>query len=502
MRAGFDLLKIVHAFRGRETVLFEFGRQSGRPHRRVLSCSLYNEKIQSVGRTLPVPTDLKSTINLPKTGFAMKAGLPQNEPKILARWEEQRIYDRIREVRKGAPTYVLHDGPPYANGRIHLGTAFNKILKDFIVKSKNMSGFDAPYVPGWDCHGLPIEIKVDKELGGKKLQMPALSVRAACRKYAQKFLDLQRQQFKRIGVFGRFDQPYATMTPQYEAAVLEILYRFLENDFVYKGLRSVYWCVFDETALAEAEVEYENHTSPTVWVKYPFVGDPASLDAALKGKKVSTIIWTTTPWTLPASMAVAFHPDEEYVALETGDDVFIVGARLAAVVQEKTDLRTAREIARFPGRKLEYADFQHPFLDRKILGVLADYVTMDTGTGVVHTAPAHGAEDFITGQKYGIDPTCNVDKSGIMRNGLPEYEGKRVFDANAPIVELLKARGVLLHSENMEHSYPHCWRCHNPVIFRATEQWFIGMESPMQGKTLRARTLEEIAKVKWDPAWG
>ncbi len=449
--------------------------------------------------------DLKSTINLPKTGFPMKAGLPQNEPKMLARWEEQRIYDRIREVRKGAPTYVLHDGPPYANGPIHLGTAMNKCLKDFIVKSKNMAGFDSPYVPGWDCHGLPIEIKVDQMLGGKKLQMAAVDVRSECRKYAEKFLDLQRSQFKRIGVFGRWDQPYSTMTPQYEAAVLDILFRFLENDFVYKGLRPVYWCMFDETALAEAEVEYENHTSPTVWVKYPFAGDPVSLDTGLKGKKVSTIIWTTTPWTLPASMAVAFHPDEEYVALEAGDDVYIVAARLAGETLGKTGLK-AQEIARFPGRKMEYAEFRHPFLDRKILGVLADYVTMDTGTGVVHTAPAHGAEDFFTGQKYKIDPTCNVDKSGILRHGLPEYDGKRVFDANDSIVELLKKRGVLLHSEKVEHSYPHCWRCHNPVIFRATEQWFIGMETPMKGdnkgETMRSRTLAEIAKVKWDPAWG
>jgi len=290
--------------------------------------------------------DLKSTINLPKTAFPMKAGLPQNEPKILARWEERRIYDRIREERKGAPTYVLHDGPPYANGPIHLGTAMNKCLKDFIVKSKNMAGFDSPYVPGWDCHGLPIEIKVDQMLGGKKLQMAAVDVRAECRKYAEKFLELQRSQFKRIGVFGRWDNPYSTMTPQYEEAVLDILYRFLENDFVYKGLRSVYWCVFDETALAEAEVEYENHTSPTIWVKYPFAGDPASIDAALKGKKVFTIIWTTTPWTLPASMAVAFHPDEEYVALENGGEVFIVGARLAEVVKDRPVRRSQNGIHR------------------------------------------------------------------------------------------------------------------------------------------------------------
>ena len=280
-----------------------------------------------------MPTDLKSTINLPKTGFPMKAGLPQNEPKILARWEEQRIYDRIREARKGAPTYVLHDGPPYANGPIHLGTAMNKCLKDFIVKSKNMAGFDSPYVPGWDCHGLPIEIKVDQMLGGKKLEMAAVDVRSECRKYAEKFLDLQRSQFKRIGVFGRFDKPYSTMTPQYEAAVLDILYRFLENDFVYKGLRSVYWCVFDETALAEAEVEYENHTSPTVWVKYPLRAIRLRSTQRSKGKKVFTIIWTTTPWTLPASMAVAFHPDEEYVALESGGEVYIVASKLRPSTQ-------------------------------------------------------------------------------------------------------------------------------------------------------------------------
>src|SRR5258708_9780159 len=352
MRTGCDLLKIVHAFPGRETVLFEFTPGAAVPVRRVLPRSLYNEKIQSVGRTFRVPMDLKSTINLPKTAFPMKAGLPQNEPKILARWEEQRIYDRIREVRKRAPTYVWHDGPQYANGPIHLGTAMNKCLKDFIVKSKNMAGFDSPYVPGWDCHGLPIEIKVDQMLGGKKLQMAAVDVRTECRKYAEKFLDLQRSQFKRIGVFGRFGQPYSTMTAQYEAAVLDILYRFLENDFVYKGLRSAYWCVFDETALAEAEVEYENHTSPTVWVKYQFAGDPASLDAALKGKKVFTIIWTTTPWTLPASMAVAFHPDEEYVALEAGpennDDVFILGPRPPERAQKTPILQSPTQISPLP----------------------------------------------------------------------------------------------------------------------------------------------------------
>ncbi len=469
------------------------------------------KRFNHLGESNRVPLELKATINLPKTAFPMKANLPQNEPKILARWEQAGIYERIREARKGSPAYILHDGPPYTSGPIHLGTALNKCLKDFIVKSKTMAGFDAPYVPGWDCHGLPIEIKVDKELGGKKLQMRPLDVRAECRKYAQKFLDLQRQQFKRIGVFGRFDRPYATMNPQYESVVLSTFFSFYENGFVYKGLRAVYWCMHDETALAEAEVEYENHTSPTVWVKYALLDDPTKIDAALAGKKVSTIIWTTTPWTLPASMAVAFHPDEEYVALESGGEVYIVASKLALDVAVKCGLEPGladqRNLVRFPGRKLEHLNFQHPFLDRKILGVLADYVTMDTGTGVVHTAPSHGAEDFLTGVKYGLDATSNVDEKGILRNGLPEYTGKRVWEANQPIIDLLKSRGALLHAEKTEHSYPHCWRCHNPVIFRATEQWFISMETPMpRGKskddTLRTRTLEEIKRVKWDPAWG
>ena len=314
-------------------------------------------------------------------------------------------------------------------------------------------------------------------------------------------------QFKRIGVFGRFDRPYATMNPQYESVVLSTFFSFYENGFVYKGLRAVYWCMHDETALAEAEVEYENHTSPTVYVKYALLDDPSQIDPALAGKKVSTIIWTTTPWTLPASMAVAFHPDEEYVGLESGGEVYIVAAKLAKDVAEKCGLVDAREIAHFPGRKMERLNFQHPFLDRTILGVLAEYVTMDTGTGVVHTAPSHGAEDFVTGVKYGLDATSNVDEKGILRNGLEEYTGLRVWDANQPIIELLKKRGALLHTEKTEHSYPHCWRCHNPVIFRATEQWFISMETPMPGgkseeDTLRKRTLEEIKHVRWDPAWG
>ena len=477
------------------------------------SIAPYNETNQLFGRIL---LDLKSTINLPKTGFPMKANLPQNEPKMLERWGEMRLYERLRQARSGAPVYVLHDGPPYANGPIHLGHALNKCLKDFVVKSKNMTGFDAPYIPGWDCHGLPIEIKVDQKLGGKKLLMKPVDVRLECRKYAQKYLDLQREQFKRIGVLGRFDKPYSTMTPEYESVVLQTFYKFFEEDFVYKGLRPVYWCMHDRTALAEAEVEYETHTSPTVWVGYRLQSDPRTIDPALADtrthgdKPVFTIIWTTTPWTLPASMAVAFHPHEEYVALEAKDAIYIVAEKLAKSVADKCGFPDAKTIARFPGKAMEHTWFYHPFLPwerRHILGVIADYVTMDTGTGVVHTAPSHGAEDFATGVRYKLDPTCDVDAAGVIHNGLPEYDGLKVLKANEPIIELLKSRGVLLHSEKVEHQYPHCWRCHNPVIFRATEQWFISMQTPMSngttpGGTFRTRALEEIKKIKWDPAWG
>ncbi|MGH9492017.1 MAG: isoleucine--tRNA ligase [Terriglobales bacterium] len=448
------------------------------------------------------PTDLKATLNLPKTDFSMKANLPQNEPKMLAHWEEMRLYERIRESRKGAPIYVLHDGPPYANGPIHLGTALNKTLKDFVVKSKTMAGFDSPYVPGWDCHGLPIEIKVDEALGRRKLEMAPLEVRRACREYAEKYLALQRDQFQRLGVFGRFDQPYSTMTPQYESVIVATLYDFFEKGFVYRGLRPVYWCIKDKTALAEAEVEYEDHTSPSVWVKYALTSDPAKIDPALAGKKVSTIIWTTTPWTLPASMAVAFHPGLEYVALEAAGEVYVVAKLLAPHTRGVCKLEGTHAVAHFPGTRLEHSTFAHPFLERKILGVLAEYVTTDQGTGAVHTAPSHGADDFYTGARYKLDQTCNVDEGGRIRKGLPEYDGKTIFEANPHIVELLKKRGALLAEERIEHSYPHCWRCHQPVIFRATEQWFISMESKLEGGTLRERTLEEIKKVTWDPAWG
>jgi isoleucyl-tRNA synthetase len=451
---------------------------------------------------------LKDTLSLPRTAFPMKANLPQNEPARLKSWQESRLYEQIREARRGAPRWILHDGPPYANGPLHLGHALNKGLKDFIVKCKTMAGFDSPYVPGFDCHGLPIEIKVDETLGRKKLEMPAAEFLRHCREYAQKYVDLQTTQFVRLGVFGRWDDPYNTMSRAYEARTLENFYRFLEAGFVYRGLRPVYWCIHDRTALADAEIEYEQHSSPSIYVRYDLTSDPAAIHPALAGKRVATIIWTTTPWTLPASLAVAFHPDFDYVALQQEGQVYIVAQALAASVREGCNLEAAVPIATFKGSQMERVTFQHPFLDRSILGVLADYVTADQGTGAVHTAPAHGADDFNTGTRYGLDQTCHVDNAGRLRDGLPEYEGKTVFQANQPVIDLIAARGALLGRSDIYHSYPHCWRCHRPVIFRATEQWFIAIDTPMQNPdgsptTFRQRALDEIKNsVKWDPAWG
>jgi isoleucyl-tRNA synthetase len=463
--------------------------------------------------------ELKATLTLPKTAFPMKANLPQNEPLRLARWASLGLYEELRKAGHGRPAYLLHDGPPYANGPIHLGHALNKGLKDFVVKSKTMAGFDAPYVPGFDCHGLPIEIKVDEQLGHKKLEMPAPEVLDACRAYAQKYVDLQTSQFERIGCFGRWDKPYKTMTRDYEAHTLEAFYGFLEKGFVYRGLKPVYWCIHDRTALAEAEVEYAMHTSPSVYVRYRLTSEPEAISPALAGREVYTIIWTTTPWTLPASMAVAFHPDFEYVALEAGDrpdaPVYIVAAELAASVAAACQLDAPAELARFKGSVLERTTFQHPFLDRSLLGVLATYVTNDTGTGAVHTAPSHGMDDFYTGARYNIDPTCRVDAAGRLtvdpsawnHAAPPAFEGLKVWAANPVIVAMLEECGALLASQDITHSYPHCWRCHKPVIYRATEQWFIGLETPVKRAdgtetTFRQLAIEEIDKVVWDPAWG
>ena len=464
------------------------------------------------------PKALKSTLNLPQTSFAMKANLPQNEPARLETWQQQDLYGKIRAARAGAPKYILHDGPPYANGAIHLGHALNKCIKDFVVKTKTMAGFDAPYVPGWDCHGLPIEIKVDEQLGRKKLEMDPIAVRRACREYAQKYVDLQRSQFERIGVFGRWNDPYLTMSFGYEASIVETFYDFFERGFVYKGLKPVYWCLHDRTALAEAEVEYEQHTSPSVYVRYALTSDPGTIHPALAGKDVYTIIWTTTPWTIPASQAVAFHPQLEYVAIQGADAVYIVAEALLSSVIVHCRLMSGKNsaepasqsdvVAVFPGSRLERVTFRHPFLDRSVLGVVADYVTAEQGTGAVHTAPAHGVDDFATGKRYDLPELQYVDNAGRQRNtdGQP-YEDLTVFQSNQPILEILREHGALLSATSFEHSYPHCWRCHNPVIVRATEQWFIGMETPMttaEGAetTFRQLALDEIKTVVWDPAWG
>ena len=452
---------------------------------------------------------LKSTLNLPQTAFPMKASLAKTEPARLAAWKEQDIYRQIREARAGAPRYILHDGPPYANGAIHLGHALNKCIKDFVVKTKTMAGFDAPYVPGWDCHGLPIEIKVDEQLGRKKLEMDPIAVRRACREYAQKYVDLQRSQFERLAVFGRWKDPYLTMSLGYEAAIAETFFDFFEKGFVYKGLKPVYWCMHDRTALAEAEVEYAMHTSPSIYVRYRMLTAPAEVDPALAGMPVYTIIWTTTPWTLPASLAVAFNPELEYVALrnEVDGNVYIVAEALAEATRVACDLPGAAVVARFKGTALDRVRFQHPFLEREILGVNADYVTTEQGTGTVHTAPSHGADDFVTGTRYRLSQMCDVDAAGRIRNGLPEYDGLQIFKANPAIIELVRSRGALMGAAEIYHSYPHCWRCHNPVIFRATEQWFISMETAMPAPdggeaTFRQRALDEIGTVTWDPAWG
>ena len=448
--------------------------------------------------------DWKDTLNLPRTGFPMKANLPTTEPKMLAHWEATHLYQRIRESRAGHPLYVFHDGPPYANGNIHLGTAFNKILKDFIVKSKTMAGFDAPYVPGWDCHGLPIELKVDAELGKRKASMTIADIRAECRAYASKFVDIHRTEFKRLGVLGRWEDPYLTMSPEYEAVIAQAFVDFLQNGSVYKGLKPVHWCIRDRTALAEAEVEYEDHASPSIYVRFRLASDPAALHPALAGREVFALIWTTTPWTIPANLAISFNPRFDYVAVDTPEGITIIAEGLLPQVSEALGWdRTV--IARFPGTKLDRAVFRHPFLDRDSLGLLGDHVTLEQGTGAVHTAPGHGQDDFVIGQRYGLPVYCPVDAAGRLFQAegvsgpLPEeLLGKTVWEANPLVIKLLQEHGALAGQAKLDHSYPHCWRCHNPTIFRATKQWFIGMDR----EGLRPKALEAIKNVKWHPAWG
>jgi isoleucyl-tRNA synthetase len=459
----------------------------------------YDKKLrfQETTHVRPKP-EIKDTLNLPKTSFSMKANLPQREPAMLKHWEEMDVYGKIRAARAGRPIYVLHDGPPYANGAIHMGTAVNKILKDIIVKSHSMLGFDAPYLPGWDCHGLPIEIKVDQDLGDKKASMSKVAVRKECRKYAEKYIDIQREGFKRLEVFGEWAAPYLTMSYSYEAETARAFGAIVEKGMVYKGLKPVHWCMSCKTALAEAEVEYEDDTSPSIFVAFPMQSDLSQIDHGLAGHDWAIVIWTTTPWTLPANLAIAVHPDYEYSAVLVGGKGYIVASELLHSVARACGWQEWREIVRFRGRVLEGLNARHPFLDRESLLVLADYVTLDAGTGCVHTAPGHGYDDYMTGVAYGLEILCPVDDDGRFVPDVKKFGGMPVFEANPLIVDYLRETGWLLHSEPFSHSYPHCWRCHNPVLFRATPQWFVALDHG----GFRGRVLEAIKKVRWIPAWG
>ncbi|HEY3176062.1 MAG TPA: isoleucine--tRNA ligase [Candidatus Polarisedimenticolia bacterium] len=453
------------------------------------------------------PEQIKATINLPRTTFSMKANLPQREPLMLKRWEEAGLYGKLRAARKGRPLFVLHDGPPYANGRIHLGQSLNKIIKDFIVKSRSMMGFDAPYVPGWDCHGLPIEMQVDRELGARKTTMDPLAVREACRKYAEKYIDMQREDFRRLGVFGEWERPYRTIDHEYEATIVEELAGFVRQGAVYKGKKPVHWCPTCRTALAEAEVEYAEHTSPSITVRFGV--DLGPLRPALAGRRASIPIWTTTPWTLPANLAIAVRPGASYVILEGtagrppsgsggGPELFVVAEALAEAFKRTAGLRDARVLETLDGALLAGLKARHPFYERDSLVILGEHVTLDTGTGAVHTAPGHGHEDYAAGVKNNLPILTPVDEQGRFTDEAPGFAGRKVFEANDAIIKLLDERGALLAQATLVHQYPHCWRSKDPVIFRATLQWFISLDA----KDLRRRCLEAIRTVRWIPAWG
>jgi isoleucyl-tRNA synthetase len=426
----------------------------------------------------------RDTLNLPRTDFPMRANLPQREPEMLARWEQGDLYGKILAARQSGPLFVLHDGPPFANGDVHIGTALNKILKDIVVKYKTMRGRRAPYVPGWDCHGQPIEFKVKKELGEKAKTISQAELRKLCRAYAEKYIDIQRRQFKRCGVFGDWDHPYLTMNPDYEAEIIGALADMVGDGYVYRGKKPVYWCATCRTALAEAEVEYADHISPSVFVKFPI-------------KDEFAVIWTTTPWTLPANLAIAVKPDFVYVRAKAGNETWIVAEGLVEQIGKAcgVELHVQEKIL---GRDLEGLVARHPFMDRDSPIILSPHVTLEQGTGLVHTAPGHGAEDYEIGQKYGLPTLAPVDDGGVFTSEAGQFAGQFVFKANKPIVDHLRATGFLAGSAEVKHSYPHCWRCKNPIIFRAMEQWFIALDH----RGLRQSALDEVKKTKWVPAWG
>ena len=453
-------------------------------------------------------TDYKSTINLPETAFPMKADLARREPARVAAWEERGIYDKQRRVARGRPRFVLHDGPPYANGAIHIGHAVNKILKDIIVKSRSLDGLDSPYIPGWDCHGLPIELQVEKKQGRPGQKLDPAAFRAACRAFAQEQVNLQRADFKRLGVLGDWDHPYLTMAPTYEAQQLRAFGRIIRNGHLYKGVKPVHWCIDCRSALAEAEVEYEERTSPAIDVGFP-VADLRDLerrlglaDGRLGNVPADIVIWTTTPWTLPANQAVALSGEFPYVLVEAergGErSRLILAAELLEPCLKRFGMTRIAVLAQAAGRDLEGLTLQHPLQDRQVPVILGEHVTLDAGTGAVHTAPGHGHEDFIVGQRYGLAVVNPVGNDGRFLPDTPLVAGLKVDEANGVLLEALRERGRLLHHEPFPHSYPHCWRHKTPVIFRATPQWFISMDR----EGLREHALRDIRKVQWTPEWG
>src|SRR4030095_13434631 len=462
----------------------------------------------------------KDTVNLPRNDFSMKANLPASEPLALARWAKIGLYEKIRERRQNAPKFILHDGPPYANGNIHIGTALHKILKDVVVKPRQRAGCDAPYVVGDDCHGLPIELQVDRELGPAKRQMSTADFCRACRAYAERFIGAMTEQFQRLGILGTWDAPYLTMAFKYQAAIARAFGRFVEQGLVYKGKKPVHWSIHSRTALAEAEVEYEDHTSPSIYVEFQVASDARSVLAEripeLAGRDVSVLILTTTPVTIPPTLAVACHPEFDSAAYDVDGRAVIVAEALAPRVGQVVGRAFDRPIARFKGVELEGIRFRHPIYERDSKGVLGEYVTLDAGTGAVHTAPGHGADDFNTGMKYGLEIYAPIGPAGHFLDSVELFGGMRVFDANPKVEEALQAHGRLWHRASFEHQYPHCWRCHNPVIFLATSQWFIRMDGEPairaqgSGRTAEERrwTLREAAleyvdhRGKWIPAWG
>jgi len=444
--------------------------------------------------------EYKETLNLPSTSFPMKARLTRMEPELLKKWDEMGLTRLILEKNRGRPTYTLHDGPPYANGHIHMGHALNKILKDMIVKYKSMKGFYTRYIPGWDCHGLPIELQVDKKLGSKKREMDLVEFRRRCREYASRFVEIQKEEFKRLGVFGEWDKPYLTMNYGYEGSIIREFGRFVERKGVYKGKKPIHWCASCRTALAEAEVEYAEEDSPSIYVRFPAKDEIADRIPALAGRRVSVAIWTTTPWTLPANMAVALHPDFTYAAVETShDEALILAEDLVQRCMDLFGVEEYRILATFPGQDLEGVHLLHPFEERDSLVVLGDHVTLEQGTGCVHTAPGHGEDDYHVGLKYGLPVYTPVDDRGCFTEEAGSFAGLFVFKANRVINEELRQKGMLLAEKTVRHSYPHCWRCKKPIIFRATEQWFISMEAGnLRGRMKKA--IEE--KVTWIPPWG